>query len=128
MTNTIPLEDNQLQITENYRIASIPRNIVLMEKYETSLGRGKAAEKSGEFAYRDVGYYGTIKALANSLIDKEIIKAVGEIDKLEDVISHIDKVKEDIINHINEYITVDLVDGTKKATKKIIKGMEISEG
>lgn len=126
MSNIIPLEENQIQITENYRIASIPRNIVLQEKYETSLGRGKSAEKSGQFAYRDVGYYGTINALSNALVNKEVIKSIEEVDKLEDVIEYIEKVKQDILNHINSHITIDLGENSKKAsTTRTVKGMKI---
>jgi len=127
MTTVEEKEVNAIQLTENYRVISIPRNIVLQEKYETSLGKGRYAEKSGEFSYKDIGYYSNFKAVTNAIINKELINAIDTVKELNQLCDYIDKIKEEICSHINEYITVDLVDGNKKPTKKIIRGMEISE-
>lgn len=127
MTQLEQKEENAIQITENYRVTADIRNIILQEKYEKKESRGKNAVGSGIFDFKDIGYYGNMEALGNALIHKEVIKSLSEIDKLEDIIAHIDKVQKEVIEHLDKHITIDLGEPTKKG-KTMVKGMEISEG
>ena len=123
-----PLEKNSIQLTDELRLSFDPRNIILQEKFEKKTGRGAGAIGTGEYDYKDVSYYGTLKALGNALIHKEVIKSLSEVKGLEDVIEYVEKAKEELVNHLQTHITIDLGDySSGRGKKKIVKGIEVSE-
>lgn len=122
------LMDNEvecIQLTADYRITADARNIILQERYEKKLGKGRNAEGSGIFDYKDIAYYGSLDSLGKSLIHREVIQSLREVDKLEDIIAHIDKIKDDVQKHITEFITIE--QGEIKKNAKKVKGVTISE-
>lgn len=135
--NETPLEKNELQLTEKYRVGFDKMNIILSKRYQKREGKGRNAPFINEYAYdkTSASYYGNLKSFANRLVEKEFMEELSETDmsNINNLIEVIDKVtekmdefKEEIFNHINEHITIDLGE-TKRQSKKIVKGMEISE-
>lgn len=115
-------EKTFIQLSSNFRVSSNERNVILQEKYETSISRGKNAPKSGEFAYRDIGYYGSIEALSNDLVNREILKSLDEVKDFSELMDKLIEIKEDIFNKLTEHITIDLGLLTEKLRK--IKGKD----
>lgn len=86
-----------IDLNEKYAIATIDLNYVLQEKKvitgNNKQGRQAKEENIGKVRYSDIGYFPTIKALSNYLINKEIIDS--DCNNLEDVCKLIDKVSSD---------------------------------
>lgn len=74
---------------DNYKITADKLNLILSEKYEKRDGKGKNAQLTGEYDYREIGYYGTFSALAKGLIKHEVIRKVSEVNSLEELLIHI---------------------------------------
>lgn len=84
-------------INNNYAISSDGKyNIILMEKYAKREGLGKNAPLTGEYGYKPIKYYSTIQALAQSLVQLDVLKGIEEVglDKLIDYIEEQKKVYE----------------------------------
>lgn len=93
-----------VQLTENYRITSDKLNIILQEKYDKRVGRGKNAEFSGEIGWRDAGYFTDIGQLGRQLVKREIINFdATQLDQLTD---KAEKLKNDIKKYLTEHITL----------------------
>ena len=112
-------EKTFIKLSSNFRVSSNERNVILQEKYETSISRGKNAPKSGEFAYRDIGYYGSIEALSNDLVNREILKSLDEVKDFSELMDKLIEIKEDIFNKLTEHITIDLGILTRKLERKM---------
>lgn len=104
-------------INEKYRIVSDgSRNIILQELYEKKLGKGKGAEGSGEYDYKDVGYFGaSLRALARRFNHNDFLETLKDaseeqlfheaVDKL---IQHLEQREQRIYEHMNKHITLQL--------------------
>lgn len=88
------------------------RNILLMEYYETSLGTGKNAPKSGEFAWRNFNggaYYSTLDSLAYALLKTDVVEAIGEVGlDIEPFKEYIDAKLEEYKSFLTERVTLEL--------------------
>lgn len=120
-------ERQMIKLSKNYSISWDSRNIILMERYETSLGRGRFAEKSGEYSFREIGYYTNLESLSRGLFEREVIKNLHEIDKLEEILELLPKIRDDIKATLTEYITIDLGELTKKINARLLKEKESSK-
>lgn len=99
--------DFLFQLSENYAIDTDPRNIILLERYEKREGRGKHAPiVKGVYHWKEVGYHSNLKSLLNTIVEKEIKTAMSE--KIEDVLERIEKLKEEMLTHLNEKIEIKL--------------------
>jgi len=134
--NETSLEHNQIQLTSKHRLKIDKLNYTISTKYQKREGRGKSADFIDEYGYNDDKHYGNPLAMCKRLLesefrenltDKEIIKIDELIQAIEKSYHHIDKVAEDLKNHINEHITIDLGEPTGRGRKKLVKGIEISE-
>ena len=95
-----------IQLNENYRITVDKMNIILQEKYEKKDGKGKNAVGTGEYDYKDLGYFGSLDHLVKSLIKREVIKSISEVDSLEKVVTYIKDVERSIKKHLNEKVVI----------------------
>lgn len=129
------MKNDYLQLSENYRIRFDPKNIILQVKYEKKEGRGAGAKGTGQYDYKDYGYYGNLQSFSKRLLEKEFIEQLSnseleEINSLVEIINNTyDKLislKDEIFLHINEHITINLGEPTR-GKKRMVKGMEISE-
>lgn len=106
------------KINDWYRITSDgSRNLVLQERYETRVGRGKGAELSGEFSWRDVGYYGAnMKSLRHRFKeDATLMKSFNSqedglnfLEAVDKIIAFAEKIEDEVLTHINEHVTLEL--------------------
>lgn len=133
--NQTPLEPNQIQLTSKHRLKVDKYNYTLSFIYQKREGRGKSADFIDEYGYGDEKHFGHPLPLVNRLLDSEFREVLSDeeiknIDQLIEAITnsyeHINKVAEDLKNHINEHITIDLGESTR-GKKRTVKGMEISE-
>jgi hypothetical protein len=69
--------DFKVRLSEKYAIDTDQRNIILLERYEKKDGKGKFANPTGEFGWRDLGYFRTLKHLAEWLVKHEMLTADG---------------------------------------------------
>jgi len=102
--------ENAIKLTEEYSISSDGRmNLILHERFEKKDGRGKDAKFTGEFAYRDIGYFRNLEHVANHLVKLEVFKYEGSelkgiVDRIEELNKEIKKslVESDDINGLLE--------------------------
>lgn len=91
-----------IQLTEDYRITSDKLNIILEERYEKRLGKGKNAPLSGEYDYDKIAYFRDLRHLANYLVKRSVINA--DVDSLYKISGEIVKLKEEIANNLVDKI------------------------
>lgn len=113
------------EINDWYRITSDgSRNLILQEKYETRVGRGKGAELSGEFSWRDTGYHGAnMRSLRHRFKEDTIMKSFNSqedglkfIEAVDKIIAFAEKIEDEVLTHINEHVTLEL--SNVKATQE----------
>lgn len=130
-----PLEDNQIQLTSKHRLQFEKMNIILSHIYQKRDGKGKNAPLLDEYDYNNPSYFGHPKVLVSRLVDTEFMEGLSdsEIAELrsfkeiiEHAVEHINKVKEEIFEHIDKHITIEL-DEEKKKIIKTVKGVKITE-
>lgn len=130
-----PLEANEIQLTSMHRLHFDKQNITLTRKYQKRGGKGKDAPLIDEYAYKEPSYYGHPKVLISRLFDKEFMEGMSDSDIanikefkaiVEHALEHVDKIKEEVFEHITSHITIDLGETAKKATTKKIKGVEVT--
>ena len=73
------------KITEKYYLGGNSKNLVLYER--------KVSE-SGKETYKKIGYYMTLEAVYNSLLEKEIKDDVSVINNIEKIVNLIKELKE----------------------------------
>lgn len=104
-------------VNEKYRIVSDgSRNIILQESYEKKLGKGKNAEGSGIYDFKDVGYFGaSLRALsrrANHDDFLETFKDASEgqlfLEAVDKLITYLEEREQRIYEHMNNHITLQL--------------------
>lgn len=123
----IPLQHNEVQLTSQHRMRVDKLNVTLTKLYQKRDGRGKNAKLIDEYAYDSPTYYSGPKQLLNRLVDKEFMvgmssEDVAEVESvkemLEHAIAHIDKVKEEIFEHVAEKIVIYSGEAPKKDSEK----------
>lgn len=97
--------DYQVLLTKNYALDTDKLNLILKERYEKKDGKGKNANSTGEYGWRDLGYLRDITQVADFLVKHELMKEreVGELRDLQDAIVDM---RDQIADHLNEYITI----------------------
>lgn len=100
---------NSIKIADGYRISSDGKmNLILHEKYEKASGRGKNAKLTGEFDYRQIGYFQKLSHIGDYLVDLEIIKYQG--NELGEAIEKVEKIRDEIQQTLSENIGVKWLD------------------
>lgn len=95
-----------IKIAENYAIGFDKWNVILHEQYEKRSGRGRDAPLSGEFAWRELGYFRNVRHLGNHLIELELKD--NELKEYNEFVVKIEKLKEEIIEILEKNITVEI--------------------
>ncbi len=106
MVETLVEEKNTVQLTEDYRITSDQRNIILQKRYQKREGKGRNAPLINEYDYKDVGYFGNLKSLLNGLVNYEVPLSVTMTGKIEDAHLRIEKLRDEIAQHVLDKVTV----------------------
>lgn len=123
----IPLQHNEVQLTSQHRMRVDKLNVTLTKLYQKRDGRGKNAQLIDEYAYDSPTYYSGPKQLLSRLLDKEFMAGMSSEDvaevetvkeMLEHAIAHIDKVKEEIFEHVNDKIIIYSGEAPKKDSNK----------
>lgn len=121
-----PLQENEIQLTEEYRISTDKMNIILTERYQKQSGKGRGAELLDEYTYGRPKYYSTLNSLVDSMIKNEVNDSLGKIKELQDLIPRIEAIRDEIKEYINEHVTI-VQESTKSKTARKVKGIDISE-
>lgn len=124
--NETPLQENEIQLTSEYRITGDKMNIILAERYQKQDGKGRGKGLLDEYTYGRPKYYGTLSALVDSLIKNEVIDSLGKIEELQELIPRIEAIRDEIKEYINEHVTI-IQESTKSKNGRKVKGVEISE-
>lgn len=94
--------ENAMKITEDYYLTSDgKRNFILNERYAKREGRGKDAPLSGEFAYREVGYFQNYEHVGNHLKEKVNFQYHGS--EFEATAIRVEKAKDEIVAALIKY-------------------------
>lgn len=80
----------EIQVTENYKITTKPLNVVIIKRYE----KQKDGKGTGEFAYKEDGFYPNLESACVAIINKEIIDC--DLTTVNDLKSFIQKAVMDI--------------------------------
>lgn len=96
--------EKYIQIMDDYRITADNLNIVLQEKYEKKDGKGKNANGTGEYDWRDVSYHQNFKSLANSLIKKEVNNSIKASQELNEIDTMMNNLVSQIHNHLSDKV------------------------
>lgn len=80
----------EIQVTENYKITTRPLNVVIEKRYE----KQKEGKGTGEFGYKEDGFYPTFEQACVGVINKEIIGC--DVTTVEDLKVFIQKAVMDI--------------------------------
>ena len=91
----VKVKEPEVLITENYGIGFDNYNIILMEKYQKKDGKGKHSNFIDEWGWRDLGYFGSVEAIARYLVKYELMQT-GELDDLYRLIDRIEVLTDDI--------------------------------
>lgn len=69
-----------IQINESYKLVNDKYNIILQERYEKE---DKQKNKTGEFGYKDVGYYPTLDMALGGFVRKSTLnseaRSIGQL-------------------------------------------------
>lgn len=72
---------------DNYLITADKNNFIVSEKYEKRDGKGKDANLTGTFDYREVSYHGTIEESLRKLLTLDLKReTVDSVDSLVETI------------------------------------------
>ena len=98
--------ENAIKLTDDYYFESDGRmNLILYERYEKREGRGKSAELSGEFGFRDIGFFRSLEQIANYLVRLEVFKYEGS--ELEGIVDRIESFRDEIVEVLSVNHEVD---------------------
>lgn len=78
------------KLNDKYYLDSDSCNLVLLEKMIVEKGANK-----GKDYYKTIGYYGNLKSLYKSIIEKEIKIDLDLLDNIEKIVKLIDEIGED---------------------------------
>ncbi|MFJ3388885.1 hypothetical protein [Lysinibacillus sp. NPDC086135] len=106
MIETLVEEKSVVQLTEDYRITSDQRNIILQKRYQKREGKGRNAPLINEYDYKDVGYFGNLKSLLNGLVNYEVPLSATITGKIEDAHLRIEKLRDDIMQYVSDKVTI----------------------
>ena len=95
--------DYKLRLSENYAIDTDPRNIILLEKYETRVGRGRNAEFSGEYSWRTLGYFQRFDQVADRLVEMEVF-TTEQVGELYDFADKVQELKREMREFLKEKV------------------------
>lgn len=96
----------QVLLSENYALDTDKLNLVLKERFQKRDGKGKFAPiVEGEYGWRDLGYFRDLTHVADYIVKHELMKE-HEIGELRNLAERIEAVRDDIVDHLNERVTV----------------------
>lgn len=99
--------ENAMKLTDDYYLSSDgTRNFILNERYEKREGRGRNAELSGEFGFREVGFFQNYEHVGNHLKEKFNFQYHGS--ELEATAIRIEKAKDEIVEALIKYADLKL--------------------
>lgn len=124
--NETPLQENEIQLTSEYRVTGDKMNIILTERYQKQDGKGRGQAMLDEYTYGKPKYYGTLNALVDSLIKNEVNDSLGKIKELQEIIPCIEAIRDEIKEYINGHLTIKQ-ESTKSKNSRKVKGIEISD-
>ncbi|WP_144509880.1 hypothetical protein [Bacillus sp. FJAT-22090] len=102
---TAEKEEYQVLLSADYAIDTDKLNIVLKEKFGKRESKSKHAALTGEYGWRDLGYFRNLTHVADYIVKHELMKE-HEIGELRDIAERIEAVRDDIVDHITERITI----------------------
>ena len=85
-----------LQINDKLRIRRTDEKNLVIEEYSDKIVNPRTKEITSGWQW--CGYYGDLKAALNGVLKKELMDSVKEELQVEDVITRIEKVENDIKN------------------------------
>ncbi len=88
-----------IQINENYKLTSDKLNVIVNKKFPKYDGKGKDANLTGEFGWKEIGFHPTIERACNFIMNQEINTA--EASSLGELIEVIQTCRDDIKRHIS---------------------------
>lgn len=106
----------RIQLGKNHALTSDgSRNLILLERYEKKLTRGKNSEGSGVYDYREVSYHGAgLDSLISRFKDELFIQEFGKLEDtdsivkaLEDMKVYMNEVKTQILDYVQEHVTLE---------------------
>ena len=121
-----PLQENEIQLSGEYRVTGDKMNIILTERYQKQDGKGRGKGLLNEYTYGRPKYYGTLNALVDSLIKNEVSDSLGKIKELQELIPRIEAIRDEIKEYINEHVVI-IQESTKSKTARKVKGVLLSE-
>src|SRR6185312_14661956 len=89
-----------MKLNEDYHLTFDKYNVILNEKYEKRVVRGKNAALSGEYSTREVGYFRSPRAIADQI---EML-TLNKFQDLEEVVVELEKIKDEMTIIIGEAI------------------------
>lgn len=99
--------ENAIKLTDDYYLSSDgSRNFILNERYEKREGRGRNAELSGEYGFREVGFFRNYKHIGEHLGEKFNFQYHGS--ELEETAIRIEKAKDEIVAALKKYADLKL--------------------
>lgn len=99
-------KEYQVLLSENYALDTDKLNLILKERYEKKDGKGKHANVvEGEYGWSILGYFGSLTHVASYLVKHELRKE-REVGELRDIQVAVEKLRDDIVNHLNERVEV----------------------
>lgn len=99
--------ENAIKLTDEYYLSSDgTRNFILNERYEKREGRGRDAPLSGEYGYREVGFFQNYEHVGNHLKEKLNFQYHGS--ELELIAIRIEKAKDEIVEALIKYADLKL--------------------
>lgn len=97
----------KFRLSENYAIDTDPRNLILLERYEKQIGKGKNAPKSGIFGWKQIGYFQKFDRIAEVLVDMHVFSNDDEqIETLYEMADRVKTLKKEMKTFLNEKVTV----------------------
>lgn len=106
-------EEYQVLLSENYAIDTDKLNIVLKERYEKKDSKKKDAKPTGEFGWKELGYFGNMTRVADRLVSHELMKE-HEVTELRHYAEVIERLRDEIAAMLTEKVVVVRREGKSK--------------
>lgn len=105
--------DYQVLLTENYAIDTDKLNIILKERFAKRDGRSKNASLTGEYGWRDLGYFKDMSHVADYLVKHELMKE-REVGELRQIYEAIESLRDEIVDTLSERVVIVRDEGNRK--------------
>lgn len=95
----------QVLLSKNYALDADKLNLVLKERFAKHETKSKHSPLTGEYGWKDLGYFRDLTHVANYIVKHELMKE-HEIGELRNLAERIEAVRDDIRDHLNERVEV----------------------